>query len=119
VHYAILGYIDEAKWLMLANPDLDIKQIGEIVGYADRHYFSRIFKNGDSILCNAAFAAPLPHLEGIDLLPYDTTVADNYAGLNRPYKLVGTRPLSDERMAKIAAILHENVRAVGVGPAAH
>lgn len=37
--------IDEAKRLTQNQPDLDIKHIGEIVGYPDQAYFSRIFKN--------------------------------------------------------------------------
>jgi two-component system, response regulator YesN len=35
----------EAKRLMGTQPELDIKEIGEIIGYTDQHYFSRIFKN--------------------------------------------------------------------------
>jgi pyruvate formate lyase activating enzyme len=53
----------------------------------------------------AAFAASLPHLQGIDLLPYHTTAADKYARMGKPYKLAGARPLTDERMAEIAGIL--------------
>lgn len=36
--------IKEAKRLMEASPELDIKEISEMVGYANQHYFSRIFK---------------------------------------------------------------------------
>ncbi len=53
----------------------------------------------------AAFAAALPHLDGVDLLPYHTTAADKYARLNRPYKLADARPLSDAQMAELAAII--------------
>jgi pyruvate formate lyase activating enzyme len=59
----------------------------------------------ESIRQIAAFAASLPHLLGIDLLPYHTTAADKYARMNKPYKLAGARPLTDERMAEIAGIL--------------
>ena len=59
----------------------------------------------ESIRQIAAFAASLPHLQGIDLLPYHTTAADKYARMNKPYKLAGARPLSEERMAEIAEIL--------------
>ena len=45
IQYLIDLRMAEARRLMLANRDLDIKEIGEIVGYPDPHYFSRIFKN--------------------------------------------------------------------------
>jgi two-component system response regulator YesN len=45
VKQIILLRIDAAKELITANPNLDIKTIGEYVGYSDAHYFSRIFKN--------------------------------------------------------------------------
>jgi len=59
----------------------------------------------ESIRQIAAFAASLPHLQGIDLLPYHTTAADKYARMNKPYKLAGTRPLSEERMTEIAGVV--------------
>ncbi|MEC0226535.1 response regulator [Paenibacillus alba] len=37
--------IEEAKRLIQEHPNYDIGKIGEIVGYSDQHYFSRIFKN--------------------------------------------------------------------------
>ncbi|MDM5276380.1 response regulator [Paenibacillus silvae] len=37
--------INEAKRLLAAYEHMDIKTIGGAVGYADSHYFSRIFKN--------------------------------------------------------------------------
>jgi two-component system, response regulator YesN len=43
--YLITLRMEEAKRLLDTYSNLDIKQIGEIVGYADPHYFSRIFKN--------------------------------------------------------------------------
>jgi len=59
----------------------------------------------ESIRQIAAFAASLPYLQGIDLLPYHTTAADKYARMGKPYRLAGARPLTDERMAEIAGIL--------------
>ena len=53
----------------------------------------------------AAFAASLPHLQGIDLLPYHTIAADKYARMNRPYRLAGARPLSDARMTEITQMM--------------
>ena len=43
--YLIHLRINEAKRLLTANLDLDIKTIGELVGYTDQYYFSRVFKN--------------------------------------------------------------------------
>ena len=37
--------ISKAKQLLLSNKELSIKDIGEIVGYPNQFYFSRIFKN--------------------------------------------------------------------------
>jgi len=69
--------------------------------------------NHDSILHLAVFAASLPHLDGIDLLPYHTTAADKYARMNQPYKLVGAEPLSAARMAEIAGIVCEYGKVAG------
>lgn len=43
--YLINLRIDEAKRLIKQYPEMGLKEIGEIVGYYDQHYFSRIFKN--------------------------------------------------------------------------
>ncbi len=45
IQYLIDLRMAEARRLMIGSPGLDIKEIGEIVGYPDPHYFSRIFKN--------------------------------------------------------------------------
>ncbi len=45
IQYLIRLRMDEARRLLSAAPELEIRQIGEIVGYADPHYFSRIFRN--------------------------------------------------------------------------
>jgi len=42
--YLIHLRINEAKRLLTTNLDLDIKTIGELVGYTDQYYFSRTFK---------------------------------------------------------------------------
>jgi two-component system response regulator YesN len=36
--------IEEAKHLLILEPDMEIKQVGELVGYPDAFYFSRVFK---------------------------------------------------------------------------
>lgn len=43
--YLIHLRINEAKRLLATDLDLDIKTIGNLVGYTDQYYFSRIFKN--------------------------------------------------------------------------
>lgn len=43
--YLILLRINNAKHLLLTEKDLSIKEVGEMVGYPDQFYFSRIFKN--------------------------------------------------------------------------
>lgn len=42
--YLISLRIQRAQHLLLHNPNLSIKQIGESIGYEDQGYFSRIFK---------------------------------------------------------------------------
>lgn len=42
--YIISLRIQQAQHLLIHNPELSIKQIGEIIGYPDQGYFSRIFK---------------------------------------------------------------------------
>jgi len=42
--YIIFLRINKAKHLLNHNPELSIRQIGELVGYPDQSYFSRIFK---------------------------------------------------------------------------
>lgn len=37
--------MNEAKRLLLNNPDMSIQKVGELVGYKDDFYFSRAFKN--------------------------------------------------------------------------
>jgi pyruvate formate lyase activating enzyme len=64
----------------------------------------------------AGFAAGLPHLAGVDLLPYHHIGADKYARLDREYPMEGTAPPSAERMAEIARFLGEHGLPVGTGP---
>ncbi len=44
IKYAITLRIHEAQHLLIHNAELSIQQIGEIVGYEDVSYFSRVFK---------------------------------------------------------------------------
>lgn len=61
----------------------------------------------------AAFAVRLPHLAGVDLLPYHHIGADKYARLDRTYPLPDTRPPSRERLDAIARRLAEHGLPVG------
>jgi pyruvate formate lyase activating enzyme len=64
--------------------------------------------NDETIRQIAAFAAALPRLHGIDLLPYHSTAADKYARLNKPYKLTGAQPPSKARMLELEEIVRAN-----------
>jgi pyruvate formate lyase activating enzyme len=59
----------------------------------------------DNVRALAAFAAALPHLQGIDLLPYHPTAVDKYARMNRAYGLQATRPPDAEQLAEIGRAL--------------
>ena len=52
-----------------------------------------------------AFAAALPRLERVDILPYHRAGVEKYGRLNEVYELPETRPPSDERMAGITQML--------------
>jgi pyruvate formate lyase activating enzyme len=52
-----------------------------------------------------AFAAALPHLNSVDLLPYNHAGVEKYRRLNKVYGLPEARPPSEEKMAEIAYIL--------------
>lgn len=62
-----------------------------------------------------AFAAGLPHLERVDLLPYHPTGVGKYDRLDQVYRLPDTRPPSDRRMAEIARFLRELGLEVKIG----
>ncbi len=44
VKYAISLRIHDAQHLLIQNPELSVQQIGELVGYEEVSYFSRVFK---------------------------------------------------------------------------
>jgi len=52
-----------------------------------------------------AFAAGLPHLARVDLLPYHHTAMSKYGRLDKSYGLSQARPPSDGRMAEVAETL--------------
>jgi pyruvate formate lyase activating enzyme len=53
------------------------------------------------------FAAALPHLNRVDILPYHHIAVEKYKRLNKVYDLPEARSPSDERLAEIAHILRE------------
>jgi pyruvate formate lyase activating enzyme len=61
------------------------------------------------------FAGALPHLNEVDILPYQHIGADKYTRLNRTYPLPDTRPPSEQRMAEIAQLLSEFGLSVKIG----
>jgi pyruvate formate lyase activating enzyme len=61
--------------------------------------------NAEHIRQIGVFAAGLPRLNRVDLLPYHHAGAEKYHRLDKVYDLPETRPPSDERMAKTAQIL--------------
>jgi pyruvate formate lyase activating enzyme len=69
----------------------------------------------ESVRQIGAFVAALPHLNGVDLLPYHAIGIDKYARFNRAYKLPETRSPSDERLAEIAHILNSFGLTVKIG----
>jgi pyruvate formate lyase activating enzyme len=69
----------------------------------------------ESVRQMGAFAAALPHLDGVDLLPYHAIGIDKYTRMNRVYKLPETRSPSDERVAEIAHILNSFGLTVKIG----
>jgi pyruvate formate lyase activating enzyme len=53
------------------------------------------------------FAAGLPHLDEVDVLPYHSIAAEKYRRLNIDYALPETRPPTEERLAEIAQSLRK------------
>jgi pyruvate formate lyase activating enzyme len=69
----------------------------------------------ENIHQTGAFAAALPHLNRVDILPYHHAAAEKYSRLNKVYELSGIRPPSNERMAEITQILREFGLQVKIG----
>jgi len=69
----------------------------------------------ENIRQTGAFAAALPHLNRVDILPYHHAALEKYKRLNKVYGLPETRPPSDERMAEITQILEEFGLQVKIG----
>lgn len=63
----------------------------------------------------AGFAASLPHLAHIEILPYHDIANSKYPRLNRVYQIPNTRPPSAEDLARIAATLRSSGLRVSIG----
>ena len=53
---------------------------------------------------SGAFLASLPHLVGVELMPYHEIGVAKYQGLGMPYKLGSIMPPSEEQIGKIEAL---------------
>jgi pyruvate formate lyase activating enzyme len=62
-----------------------------------------------------AFAASLPNLERVDLLPYHPSALGKYERLGKPYLLAETNAPADERMAEIAHLFEQYHLSVKIG----
>ncbi|MBN1810259.1 MAG: glycyl-radical enzyme activating protein [Anaerolineae bacterium] len=71
--------------------------------------------DGENIRQAGAFAAELPHLIRVDILPYHRIGGEKYDRLNRPYGLTETQPPSEERVAEVVQVLAEFGLRVSVG----
>ncbi|MCJ7532325.1 MAG: glycyl-radical enzyme activating protein [Anaerolineales bacterium] len=69
----------------------------------------------DSVRQIGAFCAALPHLDGIDILPYHRIGLDKYSRLNMDYKLTEISSPSSDKIADIAQILQELGLPVKIG----
>lgn len=69
----------------------------------------------DNVHQIGAFAAALPHLDGIDILPYHRIGLDKYIRLNMDYKLPEISSPSSDKIAAIAQILQEFGLPVKIG----
>jgi pyruvate formate lyase activating enzyme len=61
------------------------------------------------------FLAGLPHLDGVDILPYHRMGSEKYEQLNKTYRLPETLSPSNERVAELAQVLEEFGLRVKIG----
>lgn len=69
----------------------------------------------DNLEAIAAFAASLPRLDGVDLLPYHAAGADKYARMGRSYGLDALQGPPPERMARASGLMERRGLAVTAG----
>ena len=63
----------------------------------------------------AVFAATLPHLEQVSLLPYHGTAVDKYQRINKPYQLAHIKSPTDTRLAEIKQLFQSYGLTVKIG----
>jgi len=71
--------------------------------------------DADNIRRAAEFAAALPHLQGVSLLPYHNAAIDKYQRLHLAYGIAEITPPSAERLAEIAQTLNSFGLQVKIG----
>ena len=69
----------------------------------------------DNIRRTGEFAAALPQVKLISILPYHNTATDKYSRLDKAYAISDIRPPSAERMAEIAQMLGDFGLEVKIG----
>ncbi len=70
VKYAISLRVHKAQHLLFHNPELSIQQVGEMVGYEDISYFSRIFKKYAGVSPGQYREKELKEIPATEDLPY-------------------------------------------------
>ena len=63
----------------------------------------------------AEFAAGLPHLERVDILPYHPSAIGKYERLGKPYRLNGTPMPADDQMDGVKTLLENHDLLVKIG----
>lgn len=71
--------------------------------------------DADSLRAMGEFLGALPHLTGVELLPYHALGQDKYARLNKPYRLPETVPPSAQALAAAAGTLAQFGLSVTIG----
>jgi len=107
-----LKLMEDAKHLQFTGVSnkLILKNL-QVLSSAGHHIILRlpvipgINDDDDNVRHIAAFAAALPHLDGIDILPYHRIGLDKYSRLNMDYKLPEISSPSSDKIAAIAQTL--------------
>jgi pyruvate formate lyase activating enzyme len=63
----------------------------------------------------AEFAAALPHIRGVSILPFHNSAQEKYGNLGLDYPMKGVRPPGDARMEEIGRLLSEYGLEVSLG----
>lgn len=90
--------LENAKYIAEHARDLTIR-VPVVPGFND---------SPEDIRAISAFAASLPRVEHLHLLPYHRLGQDKYAGLGRDYTLTGLTPPKDEHMQYLLSVAEES-----------